>query len=110
MKNFTTGWYIDNGDDVWITHPVYSNQGLFTQFMNLCRKLKIDRSSLPYPTEADTINNHSNPDEVLDKFIGALNADPRTEDGHYWGWNTCESGVGLRGWFGYWRDEDKVGY
>jgi hypothetical protein len=102
MQKFTTGPYIDNGDGVWITHPVYSNQGLFMQFMNLCRKLEINRSELPYPTEADTINNHPNPDEVFQQFFDALNSDPRTKDGYWWGWSTMESGV-----FGYWVKEDE---
>ena len=97
MKKFETGCYIDNGDGTW------SDKGLFGRFLTLCRTLKVDRSDLPYPTTADTINNHPDVDEVFNKFIGALNNDPRTEDGHYWGWNTCESGVGLKGWFGYWK-------
>ena len=97
MKKFETGAYIDNGDGVW------SNQGLFMRFLSMCRNFKIDRSDLPYPTEADTINNHPDVDGVFNKFIGALNSDKRTKDGHYWGWSDVESGV-----FGYWETDPEL--
>ena len=87
MENFETGCYIDNADGTW------SNKGLFGRFLTLCRTLKVDRSNLPYPTEADTINSHPDVDEVFNKFIGALNNDSRTQDGRCWAWH--ENAFGL---------------
>ena len=100
MKKFETGCYIDNGDGT------YSPKGLFVRFFGLLREAKIDLNAIdedrvtPWAFEQDTINNKSPEycDEIFNKFIGALNDDPRTEDEHYWGWSEVESGV-----FGYWR-------